>query len=619
MRFLGSFENNIKLTRKSADEKQYKNLLVSGQHDYVETDWGFMVFNGELYSEHSMNMPFTDILLKQIQEKGIESVGELAGKFIAIILHNDRLFIFRDITGLQSAVYYNTELYGNSIEMIQESGIFNLEPDKSSFSMFLKNGFIPSPYTPFKNLRKLSPFQFLDFSKGRLSVHDMLKFENYLQTASTSTLSADEAAAKYEQLHERSIRNRIQNKNNIAVLLSGGYDSGGNLSALRKIYKGEIHAYSVGFNDSDWSELPLAAIMAEKFGAELTQIILDGSEIEDLPKIISAFEEPFFENGLFVNYKIAAVIDPAKTDILIGGDGNDQVFGTSGREVALHYLSGKTGFRLVQKLLRPLLNKLPRLSRLAFHNESVLNALESQHFGFSDREIKSLFTGQPAKAISTQVKVRNRTFDQIYLWRNYHTDIKKTCLQVIGHKATRLTSSRNLNIALPYLDNQILQFLSSLPVNYKINGSLKDLILGKGKSKYILKKYLHDKLPEAITNRKKQGGFAPLGMFLKDASLRNKIYQFVNQTLEKIGFFNMDYLQTQMKQIEKTISNQDEWFWQKQKQESRLMFLLVLSLWWNYYMEKNRNAFLSEYLNDKKYHQIQDMQVRTRTEDLSRP
>lgn len=602
MRFFGSFESNIKLTRKSADDKQYKNLIVSGQHDYIETDWGFMVFDGELYSEDSINMPFTDILLKQIQEKGIESVGELPGKFIAIILHNDKLFIFRDLTGLQSSVYYNAKLYSNSIEMIQESGIFNCEPDKSSFSMFLKNGFIPSPYTPFKNLRKLSPFQFLEYSKGRLSIHDMLKYENYLQTASTSTLSADEAAEKYEQLHEKSIRNRIQNKKNIAVLLSGGYDSGGNLSALRKIYKGEINAYSVGFNDSDWSELPLAAIMAEKFGVKLTQIILDGSEIEDLPIIISAFEEPFFENGLFVNYKIAAGIDPGKTDILIGGDGNDQVFGTSGREIALYYLSGKTGFRLVQKLLRPLLNKLPRLSRLTFHNESVLNALESQHFGFSDREIKSLFAEQPAKTFSTEAKVGNVTFDQLYLWRNYHTDIKNTCLQVIGHKAARLTSSRNLNIALPYLDNQILQFLNSLPVIYKINGSLKDLILGKGKSKYILKKYLHDKLPSAITNRKKQGGFAPLGIFLKDTPLRNNIYQFVKQTLEKTGFFNMNYLQTQLSQIEKTISNQDEWFWQKQKQESRLMFLLVLSLWWNYYMEKNKNAFLSEYLNDKKNH-----------------
>lgn len=87
-----------------------------------------------------------------------------------------------------------------------------------------------------------------------------------------------------------------------------------------------------------------------------------------------------------VNYCAMRMIGDDKPDVILGGDGSDQYFGTSGREVALHYLSARIG-------LRPLLRGISRLlehetfdtggklSRINFHLDKILHILEGERFG----------------------------------------------------------------------------------------------------------------------------------------------------------------------------------------------------------------------------------------------
>ena len=89
------------------------------------------------------------------------------------------------------------------------------------------------------------------------------------------------------------------------------------------------------------------------------------------------------------------MIGDDKPDVILGGDGSDQYFGTSGREVALHYLSARIG-------LRPLLRGISRLlehetfdtggklSRINFHLDKILHILEGERFGFSDSALCAL-------------------------------------------------------------------------------------------------------------------------------------------------------------------------------------------------------------------------------------
>ena len=130
-----------------------------------------------------------------------------------------------------------------------------------------------------------------------------------------------------------------------------GYDSGANLAALRQIYSGKIHSYSIGFKEDSWSELPQARCMSEFFQTQHHEYQIDGSEIKVLPEIIKFMGDPFVEGGLMVNYCAMRMIDSSKPSIILGGDGSDQYFGTSGREIAIHALSAKYGIKNILKFI----------------------------------------------------------------------------------------------------------------------------------------------------------------------------------------------------------------------------------------------------------------------------
>jgi asparagine synthase (glutamine-hydrolysing) len=483
-------------------------------------------------------------------------------------------------------------MISNSLNLIKESNSFKLSPDINSLAVFLQKGYIAAPATPFENLSKLAPGEYLEYNletKGLL-VKSTLSYEDFLESRNTVNLSFEEAEIEYGRLHQQAIAQMIEGKSKIGILLSGGYDSGGNLASLRQIYNGPINAYSVGFKDNTWSELPLAELMAKKFNANFQSFILDGSELEHLPSIIKKMEEPFFENGLFVNFKIADSIPANQTDVILGGDGNDQFFGTSARELAIHYISRKYGLMFFQKVFRPLLNNIPSLYRYSFHNESVLNTLDVQHFGLSEKEISGLLQNKiPGKKGKSYLMKPGKSFEDLYTWKNYHSDILLMATQVIIHKSNRLTQSAGLHMVFPYADYHVFDFLKSLPVNYKHKGKLFEIARGKSKSKFLLKAHMKTRLPEEITNRKKQGGFAPLELFLKERKIRNEIYGLVKKGLIETGLFNAAAIEKYLERIEKIMGGTGYWFWHTQKVQSQLMYLLVLAIWWQ------------QFINDKSY------------------
>lgn len=137
--------------------------------------------------------------------------------------------------------------------------------------------------------------------------------------------------------------------------MSGGYDSGCNLAALRNIYAGNIRSFSIGFKGDNWTELPLARCMSDTFGTIHTEYEIDGSELSGLPDIVAHLGDPFVEGGLMVNYAAMKLIGDNKPEIILGGDGSDQYFGTSGREVALHYLISKYKMAPLMQLVYRLL------------------------------------------------------------------------------------------------------------------------------------------------------------------------------------------------------------------------------------------------------------------------
>lgn len=297
-------------------------------------------FSGELYNKKELGYGSIDdaeTFFTLYDLKGIQGLSSLDGAFTCVMKTPDSVLIVRDRHGLADQVYYTDKYFASSLSLLTLTKGFEATPDYQALSSFLSIGYIATPCSAFSSVRKLGAGEVLTYKDGHMESGPLFPTDAIIPVSSEEkTLEA--YAEEYAALHIGAIRKRIGESSNVGILLSGGYDSGCNLAALRSFYNGDIRSYSIGFKGDNWTELPLARCMSETFRTIHTEYEMDGSEIKALPALVEQLGDPFVEGGLMVNYAVMRLIGKEKPDVILGGDGNDQYFGTSGREVALHYL-----------------------------------------------------------------------------------------------------------------------------------------------------------------------------------------------------------------------------------------------------------------------------------------
>ena len=568
--------------------------LLSGDYSgllpliHFENEQSHLFLNGRIYNEMAEN------LLPDFINRGKDALKAIDGDFLLVIIHSGKLYFFRDRHGAGKQLFYTRDFFTTQLTDFISLPGFKCKPDLEALFTFLSIGYIPSPQTSLEGVQKLPGGHLLEFDNGTITVSDLFDYQDFQLTTGTLKMSVTEAAAEYERLHKQSIESRIKDARKVGLLLSGGYDSGGNISALRDLYDGDVVSYSIGFKDNPWTELPLAAILSEKYRSKHFEYEIDGSEIMDLPLIISALGDPFQEGGLMLNYSAMRLVKESNEhpQIILGGDGNDQHFGTSGKELALHWKFRKNGLQKFQKIFdmagnNSLFEKDNLFFRTQFHNRKILHIQQSDTFGFTRNRLNKL------NCISLKVPefqyLKNSPesyadFNEFYRCRNYFIDIKQVINEVILFKASKMADMFSNTISFPYMSTGLYQFLKQLPVDYKFYGTFDDLSKGKGKSKYLHKLYLKPKLPSEITDRKKQGGFAPLPIFLRNSEQRAQIFRIIEQSDAIKALFKKEMIHQFLQQYEKVAGSPGYWFWYKQVKANQVINLTTLVVWWDIFI-----------------------------------
>lgn len=565
---------------------------------------GYKIYlSGDIYNIACDPSESAALILKNYIDNGINSFKKYDGEFTLIISSGDEVLIYRDRHGAGSQVYYNSEYFCSSLKNFSTINGFKPIPNKEALYTFLSIGYVPSPMSSFLGVSKIPGGSVLAVKNGEQKLISLFGWEEYLSCCSNPVkISEDDATAEYQRLHKLSIANRVKGKTKIGLLLSGGYDSGGNIACLRDVYSGETQSYSIGFKDNPWTELPLAKILSETFDTRHYEYEIDGSEIDNLPEIVEYLGDPFQEGGLMVNYTAMKLIGTDKPQIILGGDGNDQHFGTAGKELALNYTFNQKGYTPFQKLY----SKLGTLSifdkdniffRTQFHNDKILNIQKSDNFGFKYHQLKQLLLSEPTKnhnyLENTPKTFKN--FDDFYLTHNYFGDINQVINEVILFKASKMSSMFGNSLSFPYMSTEIYDFLKTLPRELKCKGSTADLAKGRGVSKFLHKNYLKPKLPVEITERKKQGGFAPLPIFFKDAKQRDRLSKYILSSDAAKELFSSKFLHQFFKEYQLSESKESYWFWYKQVKAFQFFNLVVVCLWWDIF------------INDKKCEELKQL------------
>ncbi len=604
--FIGTFLNDTKLSFSKPLEglSGKETFLSDGTIKALEKDGVLLYLSGNVYGLSSDNAESE--ILSGYLEKGIESFKNLDGEFTLVLTGQNKVVIYRDRHGAGPQVYFSNTHFSSVLKNFLSLDNYYPEANGEAIHTFLSIGYIPSPMCSLKGIQKLPAGHILEVVKNNQKIIPLYTWESYLESCSNPTnLSEEEATLQYEKLHKQSILNRVKDKNSVGLLLSGGYDSGGNIAGLRDVYSGKVYSYSIGFKDNPWTELPLAKILSERFDTEHAFYEIDGTEIKELPELINYLGDPFQEGGLMVNYTAMKLIGDNKPEIILGGDGNDQHFGTAGKELALNYSLRKNGGALLQKFYAgigqmEMFNKDNILFRTQFHNHKILNIQKSDNFGFSTFDLKKLYSSKKlygSHKYLEAVPKHFKDFDDFYFAHNYFGDIRQVINEVILFKASKMASMFGNNLSFPYMSTDIYNFLQQLPRNLKTKGTVKELSKGQGVSKFLHKNYLKPKLPVEITDRKKQGGFAPLPIFFKDNTQRSRLVDFIMNSDAAMQLFSREYLENFFASYDQTVKTGGYWFWYKQVKAFQFFNLLVVCLWWEMFINGTSSDVLKSYLN----------------------
>ncbi|MEG0467046.1 MAG: asparagine synthase-related protein [Mucinivorans sp.] len=597
--FIGNFTNEPITSQDTFYYKPWNGLMIGNDAICYQTPEVAIAFWGKIYNTENLGVePIASdaqTLEAIFRLQDLESFRSLDGSFTFILKTADYILIMRDAHGTGPQVYYTSTHFASDLNELINTPHNQAKVNKHALGSFLEMGYIPTPDSALEGISKLQAGSMLIYTHGQIrlfNAYDGL----YQKEQGHLELNLSSASEQYGLLHRQAILRRIGKSRNVGILLSGGYDSGANLAALRQVYDGKISSYSVGFKGNQWSELPLAQCMSDRFGTDHHTYEIDGTEILNLPRIIDWFGDPFVEGGLMVNYAAMNMVANDPCDVVLGGDGSDQYFGTAAREIAINRLMSK--YKLTplmttihQALSHSAFDKDNLAYRVRFQLSKIINILQSDRFGFEPFMLKELLLdpeqSMPPKLDNEAFRPsKHHSFDDIYNEHNIDTDIKQTIDQVILFKASKMAAMFKTNLAFPFMDIDLCKFLHQLPEKYKYSGeSLLSIAKGQSTSKFLLKYHYKPLLPTEITNKKKQGGFAPMSIFFEDKTQRDYIANLITESYVLDEFLNRKKVEQFLRTYDKEASDKGQWFWYKQNKAIQYFNLLTLTIWWNTHME----------------------------------
>ena len=488
--------------------------------DQEESVW--VIFNGEIYNFPELKRELeafghvfrtrcdTEVIIHGYKQWGDEVLNHLDGMFGLAIwdARQQRLVIARDPFGIK-LVYYKIDrgrmLFGSEIRAVVAATEEKADVDPTSFNLFLRYRYTPSPYTVFQGVRKLAPGTMLTFEKGTFWLR---RWYRYRPVPFSPMKSAGEAREELLELYKQCVKRHLLSDVPLGLLLSGGVDSG-LLLALMNLYGNSWRTYTVGYGSSfAGDELAEAAETAARFSSQHTTVMLDRETFEEaLPKIVACLEEPVASSSIVPMY---FVCERAREDVKVAlmGQGPDELFGGYRRHLGVRYGAFWGGApSWVRTPIASAIAALPRnetLKRGIYsldipermkRYQHVLSLLPANHLDelFQDGMLgpdpgdKILACWQDLAALMSET-------DELGGFQ--FLELRSTLPDELLMYADKLSMAHGLEIRVPYLDKEIVEYAERLSANFKVRN---------GSGKWLHRQVCQVLLPRAILRRRKRG------------------------------------------------------------------------------------------------------------------
>jgi asparagine synthase (glutamine-hydrolysing) len=422
-------------------------------------------------------------------------------------------------------------------------------PDEHALYHYLNFGYVPSPFCAIRNVEKIPPGSTWVGAQGESAT------AAYWEPEYPEDLQGDlEGMARglRRKITEDIVRYQPRGPGSWGTFLSGGTDSTAIAAILStRTPRPDFTTFSIGFEESSYSELRYVRIAASRFGLKSRERIMRSAEaLAIIPRLLEGFDEPFGNSGAIPAYLCAAEARAAGIETLLAGDGGDEIFGGNDwyrKNRILGWYAAAPA--LLKRLTSGVLDRFDQVDSYPLHRArnfvrrgSLANP-ERVYAGdsFASQCFAQLLTPDFRARVGEQesLEVVRETFSRprtrSELHRLMYLDLKRTLADSDVVKVGRTSRMADVSVAFPYLDHALVDYTGRLPADTKVRGLRK---------RFLFKRALHDLLPPAIRRKKKQGFGVPMSVWLRRERPFQDLFEdglFSRKARER-GYFETDYI-----------------------------------------------------------------------------
>lgn len=549
-----------------------------------------IVYNGEFfnYKEHRSALleqgvqltshSDTEVLLQLYMREGAACLSKINGFFAFAIYdkQEESIFIARDRYGIKPLYHTCNEkvfVFASEIKAIRKFQVgTNLNED--ALLAYLQLNYVPGPFSMLKEVVSLAPGHYLKLDNAGKLVKERyytIKKEEVLVSGPTDIYR------NCFSLLEDAVERRLVSDVPLGAFLSGGVDSSIIVGLASQKVK-RLKTFSIGFPENAfYDETRYAELVAKKFNTEHQTFKLSYEDLlANLPAFLENLDEPFADSSALAVFVLSKYTS-GHVKVALSGDGADELFAGYNKHRAERYIRSNPALTAMLCGLGGITKVLPASRNGFFGNRirqlqrfaEVARLSRSERYWrlcsyCSEKEAQALLKNSHSKEEYFKLKTHylEHIADSKEINDVLNADMDLVLQNDMLVKVDRMSMANGLEVRTPFLDYTLVDYITSIPAKYKIDGK---------HGKLILRNAFAHLLPKEVLNRGKQGFEIPLVHWLRN-DLQSMVSKFLSKDfIEQQGIFEYEKVSMLRQQL---------YSYRPGDSPSRIWGLIIFQHWW---------------------------------------
>ncbi len=542
--------------------------LSSGQQPMVSRDKNVVLtYNGEVYNFMELRQELdalgyvfqthcdTEVILYAWQAWGESCVDRFRGMFAFAVWDRSRqtLFLARDRLGIKPLFYAELAngqfIFSSELKALKQHPGLPKELDPTAIEEYFGFGYVPEPKTIYKKVYKLAPGYCLTLKHGQTNYQPRqywdVKFD--VRPQQSEAAIGDELIERFRE----AVKIRMVADVPLGAFLSGGVDSSGVVAMMAGLSPAPVNTCSISFGDPAFNESKFAAQVAERYHTAHRVEQVDPDDFSLIDQLAGLYDEPYADSSALPTYRVCELAKKQVTVVLSGDGGDENLAGY--RRYRWHTYEDQMRSWLPDGIRKPLFGTLGKVYPKAdwapkmFRAKSTFESIGRDSLEGYFHSVSILSNEMRGKLFSEELKRDLQGYQAVEVFRRHtrnaptdnplslvqYLDIKTYLVGDILTKVDRASMAHALEVRVPLLDHQLVEWMAGLQPDMKLHGR---------EGKYIFKKSLEKYLPDDILYRPKMGFAVPLNAWFK-GPLKDKVRDaLLGETMTQCGLFNQKFL-----------------------------------------------------------------------------